>query len=147
MRHEGLARACGEAYCWITGADLDRDHLANAEPSEEVPAFEDEDLDANLVPAPHALWPLPDAEAVHRHWAEQRGTFGPDARHIHGRPADHSTLLDMMETGPMLRRPDLALELRVRTEGRYDVETRAFTATQKHMMAAGRTAMLAGAGN
>ena len=34
----------------------------------DAPAFEDDDLDANLVPPPEALWPLPDAEAVKKHW-------------------------------------------------------------------------------
>jgi len=33
---------------------------------------------------------------------------------------------------------DLVLELRVKTRGRYDVETRAFTPRQRQMMAAGR---------
>ena len=64
MKHEPLARACGEAYCWITGADLERDGLARRRAPPDVPAFEDDDLDANLVPAPEELWPLPDADAV-----------------------------------------------------------------------------------
>ena len=64
MQHEPIARACGEAYCWITGADLERDTLAVEETPADAPAFEDDDLDANLVPPPEALWPLPDAEAV-----------------------------------------------------------------------------------
>ena len=41
----------------------------------------------------------------------------------------------------MLRRPDLALELRVKTRGRYDVETRAFTGRQRQMMMASRAAV------
>jgi len=45
-----------------------------------------------------------------------------------------------IESGPMLRRPDLVLQLRVKTRGRYDVETRAFAARQRQMMAAGRSA-------
>jgi len=59
------------AYCWITGADLERDRLAIEDTLPEVPAFEDDDLDANLVPQPEALWPAPDAEAAQRHWPNE----------------------------------------------------------------------------
>lgn len=36
MKHEKLARAAGEAYCYITGADLNRDHLAATPAAAEV---------------------------------------------------------------------------------------------------------------
>jgi uncharacterized protein (TIGR02270 family) len=141
MQHEAIARACGEAYCWITGADLERDTLSIKEPPADAPAFEDDDLDANLVPPPEALWPLPDAEAVKNHWLAIRSDWSASVRHIRGKPASGDTLLSMMETGPMLRRPDLALELRVKTRGRYDVEPRAFTGRQRQMMMVSRAAV------
>jgi uncharacterized protein (TIGR02270 family) len=144
MQYEALARASGEAYSWITGANLERDGLAVKDALPDVPAFEDDDLDANLVPEPEALWPMPDLEAVRRHWLARRPDFVPDVRHIHGQPVDDDRLLDMIETGPMLRRPDLVLELRARTRGKYDVETRAFRSRQRQMMAAGRATVLAG---
>lgn len=144
IQHETIARACGEAYCWITGADLERDHLSVLETPPEVPAFEDDDLDANLVPPPEALWPLPDAEAVRKHWLALRANWPADVRHIQGRRSNGETLLVAIETGPMLRRPDLILELRVKTRGRYDVEPRAFTQRQRQMMAASRAAVQAG---
>ena len=140
MKHEALARACGEAYAWMTGADLERDRLAVQEVPADAPAFEDDDLDANLVPPPEALWPLPDAEAVQKHWLALRSNWAPDVRYVRGQPVNGETLLTTIETGPMLRRPDLVLELRVKTRGRYDVETRAFTARQRQMMAAARAA-------
>jgi uncharacterized protein (TIGR02270 family) len=144
MNHEAVARECGEAYCWITGADLARDGLAKAETVPEVPAFEDDDLDANLVPSPEELWPLPDAYAVQQHWLARRPDMHPTARHIRGVVASRATMLAAVETGPMLRRPDLVLELRARTSGQYDVETRAFTARQRTMMAAARAAIADG---
>jgi uncharacterized protein (TIGR02270 family) len=141
MQHQSIARACGEAYCWITGADLERDTLSVKETPPDAPAFEDDDLDADLVPPPEALWPLPDAEAVKKHWLAIRSDWSASVRHIRGKPVSGDTLLTMMETGPMLRRPDLALELRVKTRGRYDVEPRAFTGRQRQMMMAGRAAV------
>ena len=140
MSHDAIARACGEAYCWITGADLVRDKLARIEESPEPPEFENEDLDANLVPSAEDMWPLPDADAVRAHWAERASAFAPDVRHTQGRPVTPDVLLDMIETGPMVRRPDLAFELAVRTQGQYDVETRALTTRQRQMMARGRDA-------
>jgi uncharacterized protein (TIGR02270 family) len=147
MRHETLARACGEAYCWITGADLVRDRLERKEAPPGVPAFEDDDLDANLVPSPEALWPLPDPDAVQQHWLARSSAFRADVRHVHGRPVTGDVLLAMVETGPMRRRPDLVLELQARSRGRYDVETRAFASRQRQMMAAGRVAFAAGGGS
>ena len=143
MQHEPIARACGEAYCWITGADLERDKLAAEEKPVDAPEFEDDDLEANLVPPPEALWPMPDAEAVKTHWLGLKATWPADVRHIRGQQVNGDTLLSAMETGPMIRRPDLALELRVKTRGRYDVEPRAFTGRQRQMMMASRAAVSA----
>jgi uncharacterized protein (TIGR02270 family) len=145
MQHEPLARACGEAYCWMTGANLERDRLALSEPTADAPAFEDDDLEANLVPTPEALWPRPDPEAVRRHWSARKSEWSANVRHVLGRPIGGDSMLTTIEIGPMLRRPDLAFELRVKTRGRYDVETRAFAPRQREMMSAGRAAV-AGAG-
>lgn len=141
MKHDEIARAAGEAYCWITGANLDRDRLAVAEPPAEAPDFEEDDLDADLVPSPESLWPLPDPGAVAQHWQTGKSRFA-DVRHIHGKPVGPETLMAMVEAGPLLRRPDLIFELRARSRGRYDVEPRAFADRQRQMMASARnTAM------
>jgi uncharacterized protein (TIGR02270 family) len=144
MAHEAIARACGEAYCWITGAELERDRLAKEESLPDVPAFEDDDLDANLVPPPETLWPLPDVDAVRRHWEARRRTMDAAARHVRGVVASDEGLAAAIETGPMLRRSDLVLDLGARTKGRYDVETRAFASRQRQMMSAGRAALTSG---
>ena len=146
MKHDEWARACGEAYCWITGASLERDGLARQDAAPDVPAFEDDDLDANLVPTPEALWPLPDVDAVQQDWLARRPLMDPAARHLRGLPTSQSKRLAAVETGPMLRRPDLVLELQARTKGEYDVETRAFTARQRKMMAVARLTLTAGRG-
>lgn len=145
MRDAKLARAAGEAYCAITGAELDRDHLAAAEPAESPSRqpLEADDLDADLVPKAHELWPLPDLTAVQRHWQGIKREFGAGARHFLGRPAGLETLIAALETGPMLRRADLALELTVRTGGKYDLEPRAFAQAQRTMMQAGRARLAA----
>ncbi len=146
MNHKKFARAAAEAYCHITGADLERDHLAAKVAADDVPAFEEDDLDADLVPPAETMWPLPDVAAVRRHWETCEAAFQPGVRYVRGRAATVETLLDAIENGPMLRRPDLILNLAARSRGAYDVEPRAFAARQRIMMSRGRSA-LAAAGN
>ena len=141
IRDEKLARIAAEAYCAITGAELARDGLAAPEPHEgpSPPRLEDDPLEANLVPAAADQWPLPDLDGVRRHWQSIQRQFGEGARHWRGRPAGLETLFAAIERGPMHRRDDLALELAVRTGGKYDLETRAFAHVQRSMMQAART--------
>ncbi len=134
------AAAAGEAYCAITGAELERDGLlaaAGPEPAGTVP-FEEDDLDADLVPRGDATWPVPGASLLRSHWEGIQARLAPAVRHLQGRPVDVATLSDFAETGPMLRRPDIILELQIRSQGKYDVEPRAFSARQRRMMAAAR---------
>jgi uncharacterized protein (TIGR02270 family) len=140
MRDSKLARIAGEVYCAITGADLERDQLAAGEApdGESPPPFEADALDADLIPAAHDLWPLPDVDAIRRHWESAKSHYSSGVRHIRGRPFDLSGLIGAIETGPMLRRPDMIVEAVVRTAGQYDVEPRAFVHIQRRMMAAGR---------
>lgn len=136
MKNPKLARMGGEAYCTITGANLENDKLTAPEPEDPpTPAFEKDDLDANLVPRPEELWPLPDAALVRRHWAEVAPRFQPGRRYLRGLPHDGQALLSALVGGPMLRRTDHAFEMFVRSEGRFDVETRASAPVQKNMIA------------
>jgi uncharacterized protein (TIGR02270 family) len=128
------ARAAGEAYCAITGAELDRDRLALAETETDTPEFADEDLDANLVPQPQDLWPLPGAAAVRAHWDAVKARFEPGERYLSGQPRNAQSLMLAVANAPMLRRPDWVFELNARTARKYDVEPRAFRATQRRQL-------------
>jgi uncharacterized protein (TIGR02270 family) len=144
MRDPKLARSAGEAYCAITGADLQRDGLAAPEPQDDAdspPPLEADRLDATLVPLPHELWPLPDENKVRSHWEAVKSAYAPAVRHFLGKPVSLETLMAAVESGPMLRRPDLITELTIRSGGRYDVEPLAFAHVQRRMMAAGRDAL------
>jgi uncharacterized protein (TIGR02270 family) len=141
MRDPKLARGAGEVYCAITGADLQRDHLTAPEPDEagdSLPALDADDLDADLVPAPIELWPLPDESRVRGHWEAIASRYARGVRHFLGKPVNLDVLVGAIESGPMLRRPDLITELSIRSGGRYDVEPRAFAHVQRRMMAASR---------
>lgn len=129
MRDPKLARSAGEAYCAITGANLQRDRLTAPEP---------EVAEDDPVPAAHDLWPLPDQDAVRAHWEAAKSPYVPGTRHLYGKPVNTSVLVEAIERGPMLRRPELIGELTIRSGGRYDVEPRAFAHVQRRMMAASR---------
>jgi uncharacterized protein (TIGR02270 family) len=146
LKRPELARSAGEAYCAITGADLTRDRLTMAEPDEESPTFEADNLDANLVPTANEQWPLPNPDALRQHWNEQQSHFQSGIRYVRGQPTSLEVLMRAMETAPMLRRPDYAFELYVRSEGRYDVEPRTKRAVQRGMITLGRTRLAAPAG-
>jgi uncharacterized protein (TIGR02270 family) len=135
------ARAAGEAYCAITGAELERDKLDTREPEGDIPAFENDDLDANLVPAPEELWPLPNAEAVRKHWGGIKARLEPGARYLLGQPRNTQSLIAAIESAPMLRRSDWVFELSVRSQGKYDIETSAFHGVQKRQAQAARAAV------
>ena len=135
-----LARWVGESYCLVAGVDLERDKLNLAdppEPNEPIP-FEADNLDANLVPAAHESWPLPDPAAVMAHWQILRKSIPSGHRFLRGQPCTSSALLQAVNSGPMLHRADHAFELSVRTQGQFDVETRAFRAVQQRMLTASR---------
>jgi uncharacterized protein (TIGR02270 family) len=128
-----------EAFAGITGLDLTAERLVapnpTVEPEEPIP-FEKEDLDADLVPTPADLLPWPDVGGVIRWWNAHRDRFIEGQRYLRGAPADLVGLQRGLAQDPMRRRHGLALELAVRTGGRYQVETRAFTSTQRRQMQA-----------
>jgi uncharacterized protein (TIGR02270 family) len=135
---DGGERLAAEAFCAITGLDLEAEDLlepAPPEPAQPIP-FEEDDLDADLVPRPDDLLPRARVDGVARWWASHRAQLTPGVRYLGGRPVGLAALQGVLERGPMRRRPAAALELAARTQGRYLVATRAFTAVQRRQMRA-----------
>jgi uncharacterized protein (TIGR02270 family) len=130
------ARLAAESFGAITGLDLHAENLVAPEPPgpEEPIPFEEEELDADLVKGPDELLPWPEVEGVRRWWAKHRARFGA-GRHVLGKPASLAALQEVLEAGSMRRRRAAALELAIRTGGRHDVETAAFTGAQRRQMA------------
>jgi uncharacterized protein (TIGR02270 family) len=139
MREPALAQLAAEAFCAITGLDLEAQKLlaldAEDAPDEPIP-FEQEDLDADLVPTPDELLPHPDVEGVTRWWRINSGRFRPGERYLRGRPLDLTTLRDALRVESMRRRHALALELAVRTHGRLQLQTCTFSSEQKRQLLA-----------
>ena len=138
MADPACAHLAGEAYACITGIDLARERLTAHESGDtpSLPPFEEDDLDADLVPHREDLWPRPDPAACAAHWARVGAQFAPNTRYLRGKPFDLNILMAAIDKGPMLRRADYALELYVRTTGACDVETRAASFAQRRMISA-----------
>jgi uncharacterized protein (TIGR02270 family) len=134
----GAARRAARGGSAITGLDLASAGLTEPRPApreeDEPPLFEDEDLDAALVPRAEERLPAPDAPGLIRWWNQNRGRFDPDVRYLGGRPTTLRLLVDALADGPMRRRRPVALELAVRTRGQLQIETRAFIAEQRRRL-------------
>ncbi|MFO0755487.1 MAG: TIGR02270 family protein [Byssovorax sp.] len=122
-----LGPTAASAFATITGLPLRAPYLA-APPRGEpgIPADEAlaaEDRETSL--------PRLDPGAAHRFWGESRSRFDPRTRYLLGEPLRVDTALAALRHGPMRRRPSLALEIALRTRGKFTVETRAFTARQR----------------
>jgi uncharacterized protein (TIGR02270 family) len=114
------ARLAGEAIAAITGLAID---AREEEKKEEPIPFEEEDLDASLIPGPEAMLVLPDADAVRAMWKRESSRFRAEVRYLGGKPFDLNALNEALLRGPMRRRPLLALERAAKGQGKPWIET------------------------
>jgi uncharacterized protein (TIGR02270 family) len=116
------ARAAGEAFRFITGADLGEVPLEGAAPEAEPDADElpEVDADANLP------WPAPDA--VEAWWAKRKADFHPETRYLLGRPMTPESLREVLRSGRQRERRAAALELAMRQPGQplFDIAAPGF---------------------
>lgn len=127
-----VARVAGEAFSAITGLELEGRFAAEEPPEVEEPIpFEEEDLDAELVPSPDDALPLPEPEAVQEWWQAQRTAFHPTVRYLRGKPFGLEAIREELQRGPMRRRHALALELEIRTRGAAQVGSRRWVRAQR----------------
>lgn len=138
MADESLAPLAAEAFCAITGLDLELHGFTvpRPEPPREPVPFDAEELDADLVSHPDDLLPVPDVSAVRRWWVDNGRALEPERRYLRGEPHDVPRLHRGLCSEPMRRRHGLALELAVRTHGLLQLQTRAFGEDQKRALAA-----------
>ncbi len=138
MKEEESGKLAGEAFTAITGLDLATSGMIAAEPPapDEPTPFEEDDLDADLVPKPEDLLPRPEVDRIAAWWGKNRNRFDPDRRYLRGTQASLGALRDGLERGPTRRRHATALELAVRSQNRLWVQTRAFCSVQRRQMQA-----------
>lgn len=129
MRSGVVPRLAADAFCTITGLDLHEQRLIEPEPDTEPVPFEQDDLDQDLSLKDEEMLPLPRTAGVIAWWDSHRDDFLPGRRYLAGQPISRAVLWQTLTDGPMRRRPPLALELAIRTQGQW-LQTTAFTAAQ-----------------
>jgi uncharacterized protein (TIGR02270 family) len=140
LDHAELARIAGEALGIVAGLPSDDESLwldegatgrLGASEDEALPALDEDDLDAELVPAAELWLRLPSPSTVRAWWSEQRSLLHPHIRYREGRPiAGHLVRACLFES-PMRRRHALAEELLLRSGGRIELDTRTWARLQR----------------
>jgi uncharacterized protein (TIGR02270 family) len=141
-------RLAAESFAAITGLPLGPPFLEEEEPDEE-------DFDAELfeagaegaeeeeeapppeappterLPGPEVLPGKVVVDRVERWWAEARRRFEPQGRYLRGQPLTVELVRAALEGEPMRRRPVLAWELAIRSQGACQIESRTWTHVQR----------------
>jgi hypothetical protein len=148
------AKIAAQAIAIITGLDLQDDAFVtkpsvlapevtqlpaakdDPEAQRSLPPLEDDDLDADLVPAPEDGLPQPNAAAI-RVFVEQRSsTLTAGRRYLGGELLRGGVALDWLERAPLRPRHMFALALGIQSRGSAWVETRASSREQRRRLAA-----------
>ncbi len=141
---EPLARVAGELVGAVAGlaADDERYWLDDGAAAsfgeaedEALPAFEDDDLDADLDPSSTDALPLPNPASVRAWWSERRGQLSPQLRYRGGVPLGPETAASLLRELPTHRRHALAEELELRSAGRLWLDTRTWGREQRARIA------------
>jgi uncharacterized protein (TIGR02270 family) len=129
---QGISKLAGETFVAVTGyAPAKRSAVpANArdvsQQADETFPFDEEDLDAELVPSEVDLLPSVDALGARAWWAEHRGRFAEGTRYLEGQPLSSATIQHALRNGSARRRQPWALGVAIVTGGQYVVSTQAF---------------------
>jgi uncharacterized protein (TIGR02270 family) len=138
------SKLAAQAIATITGLDLKAEGFTRAAPAEDseaqaaaaLPALEDDDLEADLVPAPEDALELPDPDAITRYCEQVASQLDPKRRYLNGHSFGPEAVLDALRRGPLRRRAALALAFRVGTHGQVAIDTNALCAQQRAQMEA-----------
>jgi hypothetical protein len=95
----------------------------------------DDDLDADLVPAPEEALPAPNVQVIRAHCQPLMQTLG-DARALYGQPYSAQAAVQLLASCPLRWCQALALGLFVRSTGAAWLDTRARTHAQRARRAA-----------
>lgn len=134
-----VAKLAAEAIALITGFNhfsvkafrqTPEPVVVDDECGDALIASNDDDLYADLVPDGTDELPHLDPFSIARWWEANRDKFSADRRYISGEVYSPKTLVKALRHGPMRRRPTHALDLAIRTGGRRQVTTSAFTGRQ-----------------
>lgn len=142
-----LSNLAAQSISLIAGLDLEAKEFLVVRPSPDpselpeedaesrasLPALEDDDLEADLVPQPEDLIPELDLAAIERHCGQLQ--LDPARRLLGGVPFNAESLLGYFERAPLRRHHVLAQALAVMTAGTIWFDSRAAASQQRAQLA------------
>jgi hypothetical protein len=131
-----VAAAPIESPAQLPPAEDDPEALAS------LPALEDDDLDADLVPQPEESLPTPNAEAIDALCAARTRQLAAATRTLFGAPYDAAQLGHVLGLAPLRWRHTLALGLAVQSGGVLWFDSRAPSKRQRQQLGDVRSARL-----
>jgi uncharacterized protein (TIGR02270 family) len=99
MSNDALARAAGEAFSLITGADLARLGLERTPPDDFESGPNDDPNDPDISMDPDDGLPWPDQALVERWWTANAPRFPAGARFFVGTPVTREHCIDVLKNG------------------------------------------------
>jgi uncharacterized protein (TIGR02270 family) len=138
METPALARAAGEAFCMITGAQFERDKLEGKPPEGFEAGPTDNPKDENVAMDPDTGLQWPDPERVAEWWAVNSARFAPGERYLVGRPITPEQCQHVLREGYQRQRQAAALELALMNPATPLFETRAPAFRQQRLLATSR---------
>ena len=99
MTDAKTSRVAGEAFTFITGADLDKLQLYRARPGdfESGPNENPDDPIGDMDPDEGLMWP--DQQKVEQWWADNSARFPNGQRHFMGAPVTREHCIEVLKTG------------------------------------------------
>jgi uncharacterized protein (TIGR02270 family) len=99
MADEELSRAAGEAFTFITGADLAFLDLERKPPKDFAPGPNDDPLDENMSQDRDESLPWPDPKKIGAWWAANGSRFQAGSRYFMGAPVTREHCIDVLKNG------------------------------------------------
>lgn len=125
MAEDTTARLAGEAFSFITGADLAELDLERNAPEELTTGPNDDPDDENVDLDADEDLPWPDAALVQAWWKQNQGRFKSGARHLAGSPVSRAQCLQVLQNNYQRQRIAAALHLSLLEPGTTLFEWRA----------------------
>lgn len=142
------ARIAAQAIAAIVGLDLRLDGFAAKKikaraPDDALPPLEEDDLDADLVPAPEDALPLPNAGAIRAWWMSRAAELElkQQQRLVFGVPRTPEALLDALERRPLGLRQGWSLASFLWSGGLFWLDGEGLSAAQRAQLSAARVSV------
>jgi uncharacterized protein (TIGR02270 family) len=130
-----LARAAGEAFCLITGVDLDRLELQTQPPEGFEAGPSDDPDDPNVDMDEDGGLPWPDAVKIQSWWHAHANRFQTGMRYFMGQPLNRDHCLRVLKGGFQRQRIAAAIYLSLLNPGTPLFECRAPARRQQRLLA------------